>query len=153
MLLSSALSRAAIRGPGTSNPFLSSTRRTLTNSPSVMRTTLPTLKNSVARSAIFEIQITPVFSHYKNVTICLLRNAFQTFRPLLITMVMGNMLKVAAFALQFPISFYSIFFFEVLYGMMQLAVSFVFVCLFHNNIMFRRVCGKMTSGRWPPSLR
>ena len=103
--------------------------------PSLRHSLLPTMRNS----AIFELQITPVFAHYKHVMVCLLRNCFQTFRPLLITMVMGNMLKIAAFALQFPISFYSIFFFEVFYGIMQLAVSFVFVCLFHNNISFRRM--------------
>jgi hypothetical protein len=57
---------------------------------------------------------------------------------------MGNALKLAAFAFQFPVSFYSVFFFEVFYGIMQLAVSFVFVCLFHNNIMFRRVLPRMT---------
>ena len=95
-------------------------------------------------SAVFELAISPVFSHYKHVSICLLRNCFQTFRPLLITMAMGNALKLAAFAFQFPVSFYSVFFFEVFYGIMQLAVSFVFVCLFHNNIMFRRVLPRMT---------
>ena len=105
---------------------------------------LPNLRTNVlpqvvARSAIFEVQITPLFSHYRHVAICLLRNGFQTFRPLLITMVMGNLLKVAAFLLQFPVSFYSIFFFEVIYGMLQMAVSFVFVCLFHNNISLRSI--------------
>lgn len=59
-------------------------------------------------------------------------------------MAMGNALKLAAFAFQFPVSFYSVFFFEVFYGIMQLAVSFVFVCLFHNNIMFRRVLPRMS---------
>jgi hypothetical protein len=75
-----------------------------------------------------------------------MRNVFQTFRPLLITIVMGNLLKIGAFLLQFPIGFYAIFFFEAFYGIMQLAISFVFVCFFHNGMMLQR--SRVLSKHW-----
>ena len=75
-----------------------------------------------------------------------MRNVFQTFRPLLITIVMGNLLKIGAFLLQFPIGFYAIFFFEAFYGIMQLAISFVFVCFFHNGMMMQR--SRVLSKHW-----
>ncbi|KAF4660993.1 hypothetical protein FOL46_005897 [Perkinsus olseni] len=99
---------------------------------------LPACKSKIAevtnKSAIFEISVGVVVAQYKQIFLSLMRNIFQSFRPLLITVIMGNMLKMAAFLMQFPISFYSIFFFEVFYGMAQLAISFVFVCFFHNNM-------------------
>ncbi|EER00515.1 wd-repeat protein, putative [Perkinsus marinus ATCC 50983] len=99
---------------------------------------LPAFKSKIAevtnKSAIFEISVGVVLAQYKQIFLSLMRNIFQSFRPLLITVIMGNMLKMAAFLMQFPVSFYSIFFFEVFYGMAQLAISFVFVCFFHNGM-------------------
>ena len=80
-----------------------------------------------------------------------MRNLFQTFRPLLITIVMGNLLKIGAFLLQFPIGFYAIFFFEAFYGIMQLAISFVFVCFFHNGMMMQR--SRVLSRHWLRMMR
>jgi hypothetical protein len=98
------------------------------------------------QSAIFEISLLCCVSHYKHIGLCLMRNLFQTFRPLLITIVMGNLLKIGAFLLQFPIGFYAIFFFEAFYGIMQLAISFVFVCFFHNGMMMQR--SRVLSRHW-----
>ena len=98
------------------------------------------------QSAIFEISLLCCVSHYKHIGLCLMRNVFQTFRPLLITIVMGNLLKIGAFLLQFPIGFYAIFFFEAFYGIMQLAISFVFVCFFHNGMMLQR--SRVLSKHW-----
>jgi len=98
------------------------------------------------QSAIFELSLLMCVSHYKHIGLCLMRNVFQTFRPLLITIVMGNLLKIGAFLLQFPIGFYAIFFFEAFYGIMQLAISFVFVCFFHNGMMMQR--SRVLSKHW-----
>jgi hypothetical protein len=98
------------------------------------------------QSAIFEISLLCCVSHYKHIGLCLMRNVFQTFCPLLITIVMGNLLKIGAFLLQFPIGFYAIFFFEAFYGIMQLAISFVFVCFFHNGMMMQR--SRVLSKHW-----
>lgn len=103
------------------------------------------------RSAIFEISLLCCVSHYKHIGLCLMRNVFQTFRPLLITIVMGNLLKIGAFLLQFPIGFYAIFFFEAFYGIMQLAISFVFVCFFHNGMMMQR--SRVLSKHWLRHMR
>lgn len=103
------------------------------------------------KSAIFEISLLCCVSHYKHIGLCLMRNLFQTFRPLLITIVMGNLLKIGAFLLQFPIGFYAIFFFEAFYGIMQLAISFVFVCFFHNGMMMQR--SRVLSRHWLRMMR
>jgi hypothetical protein len=103
------------------------------------------------QSAIFEISLLCCVSHYKHIGLCLMRNLFQTFRPLLITIVMGNLLKIGAFLLQFPIGFYAIFFFEAFYGIMQLAISFVFVCFFHNGMMMQR--SRVLSRHWFRMMR
>ena len=104
------------------------------------------LSLAARQSAIFEISLLCCVSHYKHIGLCLMRNVFQTFRPLLITIVMGNLLKIGAFLLQFPIGFYAIFFFEAFYGIMQLAISFVFVCFFHNGMMMQR--SRVLSKHW-----
>jgi hypothetical protein len=112
------------------------------------RSFVPTnpLALAARQSAIFEVSLLMVVSHYKHIGLCMMRNVFQTFRPLLITLVMGNLLKIGAFLLQFPIGFYAIFFFEAFYGIMQLAISFVFVCFFHNGMMMQR--SRMLSKHW-----
>ena len=103
------------------------------------------------QSAIFEVSLLMCVSHYKHIGLCLMRNVFQTFRPLLITIVMGNLLKIGAFLLQFPIGFYAIFFFEAFYGIMQLAISFVFVCFFHNGMMMQK--SRVLSKHWLRMMR
>lgn len=115
----------------------------------------PVLSSSTSlatrQSAIFEVSLLMCVSHYKHIGLCMMRNVFQTFRPLLITIVMGNLLKIGAFLLQFPIGFYAIFFFEAFYGIMQLAISFVFVCFFHNGMMMQR--SRVLTRHWWASMK
>lgn len=88
---------------------------------------------------IFEISFTFLFAHYQQIFMLLARNLFQTFRPLLLAFVMGQLVKAAFFAMGAPmlISFYSIWMFEVFYGMLQCFISFLFVSMFYNNLCFR----------------
>ena len=89
---------------------------------------------------VFEIGLTFVVSHYVHIFIALARNLFQTFRPLLILFGFGQIIKAAFFAMGAPmlISFYSIWMFEVFYGLMQCIISFIFVAFFYNNLSMRR---------------
>ena len=68
------------------------------------------------------------------------RNLFYTFRPVLMLFVFGQLLKVGMFAMGAPMlmSFYSLWLFEVFYGLLQVFLSFIFVGLFYNDIAF---CG------------
>lgn len=126
-------------------------RRQVTTTLSSRFVPSSSLALAAKQSAIFEISLLCCVSHYKHIGLCLMRNLFQTFRPLLITIVMGNLLKIGAFLLQFPIGFYAIFFFEAFYGIMQLAISFVFVCFFHNGMMMQR--SRVLSRHWLRMMR
>merc|ERR1711879_258716 len=69
------------------------------------------------------------------------RGLFQSVRPLLILFVFGQILKAVFFVAGAPIwcSFYSIWMFEVIYGLAQCAISFIFICSFYNNLSFNRI--------------
>merc|ERR1712183_315435 len=70
-----------------------------------------------------------------------LRTVFQAFRPLLILIICGQGFKAVFFVAGAPIwfSFYSMWLFEVGYGLAQCAISFIFICFFYNNLSFARV--------------
>merc|ERR1711971_841037 len=88
-----------------------------------------------------EIGISFVFLHYQSIYIGVMRCLFQSFRPLLILFVFGQILKAVFFVAGAPIwlSFYSIWLFEVIYGLAQCAISFIFISFFYNNLSFARV--------------
>merc|ERR1711972_250577 len=90
---------------------------------------------------VFEIGISFVFLHYQSIFIGVMRCLFQSFRPLLILFVFGQILKAVFFVAGAPIwlSFYSIWLFEVIYGLAQCAISFIFISFFYNNLSFARV--------------
>merc|ERR1711953_932045 len=81
------------------------------------------------------------FMHYQSIFIFFARGLFQAFRPLLILFVFGQILKAVFFVAGTPIwcSFYSIWMFEVIYGLAQCAISFIFICSFYNNPSFARL--------------
>jgi len=88
---------------------------------------------------IFEVSLWFLFAHYQQILMLLARNMFQTFRPLLLAFVMGQLVKAGFFFMGAPmlISFYSIWMFEMFYGMLQCFISFLFVAMFYNNLCFR----------------
>merc|ERR1712039_610504 len=90
---------------------------------------------------VFEIGISFVFLHYQSIFIGVMRCLFQSFRPLLILFVFGQIIKAVFFVAGAPIwlSFYSIWLFEVIYGLAQCAISFIFISFFYNNLSFARM--------------
>merc|ERR1712146_587197 len=90
---------------------------------------------------VFEVGLTFVFMHYQSIFIGVMRCLFQSFRPLLILFVFGQILKAAFFIMGTPLwfSFYSIWLFEVGYGLAQCAISFIFISFFYNNLSFARI--------------
>merc|ERR1712113_618777 len=82
-----------------------------------------------------------VVLHYQSIFIGVMRCLFQSFRPLLILFVFGQILKAAFFMAGAPIwlSFYSVWMFEVIYGLAQCAISFIFICSFYGNLSFARI--------------
>merc|ERR1719311_580886 len=94
-----------------------------------------------SNSMVFEIGLTFTFLHYQSIFIGVMRCLFQSFRPLLILFVFGQILKVVFFIAGAPIwfSFYSIWLFEVGYGLAQCAISFIFISFFYNNLSFSRM--------------
>merc|ERR1719316_938570 len=89
---------------------------------------------------IFEIGLSFTFLHYQSIFIGVMRCLFQAFRPLLILFVFGQILKAVFFIAGAPIwfSFYSIWLFEVGYGLAQCAISFIFISFFYNNLSLAR---------------
>merc|ERR1712087_1019239 len=79
--------------------------------------------------------------HYQSIFIGVMRCLFQSFRPLLILFVFGQILKAVFFIAGAPIwmSFYSIWLFEVGYGLAQCIISFIFISFFYNNLSFARI--------------
>merc|ERR1712160_231330 len=77
----------------------------------------------------------------QSIFIGVMRCLFQSFRPLLILFVFGQILKAVFFVAGAPIwlSFYSIWLFEVSYGLAQCAISFIFISFFYNNLSFSRM--------------
>eukprot|EP00929_Paragymnodinium_shiwhaense_P044606 TRINITY_DN2285_c0_g2_i1.p2 TRINITY_DN2285_c0_g2~~TRINITY_DN2285_c0_g2_i1.p2 ORF type:complete len:222 (+),score=64.08 TRINITY_DN2285_c0_g2_i1:65-730(+) len=90
---------------------------------------------------VFEVGLSFVVLHYQSIFIGVMRCLFQSFRPLLILFVFGQILKAVFFIAGAPIwfSFYSIWLFEVGYGLAQCAISFIFISFFYNNLSFSRV--------------
>eukprot|EP00928_Gymnodinium_smaydae_P046453 TRINITY_DN30950_c0_g1_i1.p1 TRINITY_DN30950_c0_g1~~TRINITY_DN30950_c0_g1_i1.p1 ORF type:complete len:234 (+),score=51.29 TRINITY_DN30950_c0_g1_i1:48-704(+) len=90
---------------------------------------------------VFEIGLTFTFTHYISIFQSFARCLFQAFRPLLILFVFGQLIKAAFFMMGAPLwfSFYSIWLFEVGYGLAQCAISFIFISFFYNNCSFARV--------------
>merc|ERR1719329_1547198 len=85
--------------------------------------------------------------HYQNIVPMVLRTAFQAFRPLLILFIFGQILKAVFFIAGAPIwfSFYSIWMFEVGYGLFQCLLSMIFIGTFYGNLLFPRVRPTMTA--------
>merc|ERR1711972_1081530 len=92
-------------------------------------------------SMVFEVGLSFVVLHYQSIFIGVMRCLFQSFRPLLILFVFGQILKAVFFVAGAPIwlSFYSIWLFEVIYGLAQCAISFIFISFFYNNLSFARL--------------
>lgn len=92
-------------------------------------------------SMVFEIGISFVVLHYQSIFIGVMRCLFQAFRPLLILFIFGQIIKAVFFIAGAPIwmSFYSIWLFEVTYGLAQCAISFIFISFFYNNLSFARI--------------
>merc|ERR1712039_243325 len=80
-------------------------------------------------------------THYQAIFIGVCRCLFQSFRPMLILFGFGQIIKAIFFITGAPLSFalYSIWLFEVGYGLAQCAISFIFICFFYNNLSFARV--------------
>merc|ERR1719461_260923 len=102
---------------------------------------LPVQKTALTNAMVFEIGLTFTFMHYQSIFIFFARGLFQAFRPLLILFVFGQILKAVFFVAGAPIwcSFYSIWMFEVIYGLAQCAISFIFISFFYNNLSFARL--------------
>merc|ERR1711920_143655 len=98
------------------------------------------LESLRSRALVFEIGITFVFSHYVSIFQSFARCLFQSFRPLLILFVFGQIIKAAFFAMGAPLwfSFYSIWLFEVGYGLFQCLLSLIFIGTFYGNLLFPR---------------
>merc|ERR1740121_3116302 len=90
---------------------------------------------------VFEVGLSFVVMHYQSIFIGVMRCLFQSFRPLLILFVFGQILKAVFFVAGAPIwlSFFSIWLFEVIYGLAQCAISFIFISFFYNNLSFARM--------------
>merc|ERR1719478_1953062 len=90
---------------------------------------------------VFELGLSFVVLHYQSIFIGVMRCVFQSFRPLLILFVFGQILKAVFFIAGTPIwfSFYSIWLFEVGYGLAQCIISFIFIAFFYNNLSFARI--------------
>merc|ERR1712241_1199956 len=99
-----------------------------------------------SNSMVFEVGLSFVVLHYQSIFIGVMRCLFQSFRPLLILFVFGQILKAVFFVAGAPIwlSFYSIWLFEVVYGLAQCAISFIFISFFYNNLSFARVRPALT---------
>merc|ERR1712207_93398 len=95
-----------------------------------------TVDNMRSNSMVFEFGLSFVVLHYQSIFIGVMRCLFQSFRPLLILFVFGQILKAVFFVAGAPIwlSFYSIWLFEVIYGLAQCAISF-----FYINLSFARM--------------
>jgi hypothetical protein len=102
---------------------------------------------SMRRSGmIFEIGLTFTVTHYQSMIVYFARGLFQSVRPLLILFIFSQILKAVFFVAGAPIwfSFYSIWMFEVVYGLFQCALSFIFICSFYNNLSFARLRPTLT---------
>merc|ERR1712178_580734 len=99
------------------------------------------VENVRREGMIFEIGILFTLTHYVHIFQSVARGLFQSFRPLLILYVFSHILKAVFFIAGAPIwfSFYSIWMFEVGYGLFQCLLSLIFIGTFYNNLLFPRV--------------
>merc|ERR1712187_572657 len=99
------------------------------------------VKEVKSKNLVFEIGFTFTFMHYQAIVPAAMRTLFQAFRPLLILFIFSQILKSVFFLAGTPIwfSFYSIWMFEVVYGLFQCMLSFIFICSFYNNLSFARI--------------
>jgi len=122
---------------------------------------------------VVEVSVLWLKDALQNLVVGMARNLFYTFRPVLMLFVFGQLLKVGMFAMGAPMlmSFYSVWLFEVFYGLLQVFLSFIFVGLFYNDIAFcggrntsaaaRRVAGqvgraelfKMEMAKWARGMK
>merc|ERR1719231_661866 len=108
---------------------------------SAQQAAVSVLESAKSEAMVFELGLSFVVLHYQSIFIGVMRCLFQSFRPLLILFVFGQILKAVFFIMGAPIwfSFYSIWLFEVGYGLAQCAISFIFISFFYNNLSFARV--------------
>merc|ERR1719198_1441338 len=99
-----------------------------------------------ADNLVFEIGLSFTVAHYQAILIAFCRTLFQAFRPLLILFIFSQLIKTAFFLAGAPVwfSFYSIWMFEVGYGLFQCMLSFLFIAFFYNNLLFARVRPALT---------
>merc|ERR1711953_1587796 len=88
-----------------------------------------------------EIGILFTLTHYVHIFQSVARGLFQSFRPLLILYFFSHILKAVFFIAGAPIwfSFYSIWMFEVGYGLFQCLLSMIFIGTFYGNLLMPRV--------------
>merc|ERR1719231_1517474 len=108
---------------------------------SAQQAAVSVLESAKSEAMVFELGLSFVVLHYQSIFIGVMRCLFQSFRPLLILFVFGQILKAVFFIMGAPIwfSFYSIWLFEVGYGLAQCAISFIFISFFYNNLSFSRI--------------
>lgn len=101
----------------------------------------PSVTSQVAsKGLVFEFSVFWVITAYKEIAIGLIRNTFYTFRPVIMFFVMGYVVKFAFFLMGAPmlISFYSVWLFEVGYGLAQCVLSVIFLTqLAYMDMSFR----------------
>merc|ERR1712194_496825 len=97
---------------------------------------------------VFEFSMFWLVTSFKEISIGLIRNSFYTFRPVIMFMGMGYLVKFLFFLMGAPmlVSFYSIWLFEVSYGLAQCVLSVIFLTqLAYADMSFR--------GRLRPALK
>lgn len=101
-----------------------------------------------SKGLVFEFSMFWIISAWKEIGIGFIRNTFYTFRPVIMFFVMGYVVKFAFFLMGAPmlVSFYSVWLFEVGYGLAQCVLSVIFLTqLAYMDMSFR--------GRIRPALR
>merc|ERR1712187_231836 len=98
------------------------------------------VKEVKSKNLVFEIGVTFTFMHYQAIVPAAMRTLFQAFRPLLILFIFGQILKSVFFLAGTPIwfSLYSVWMFEVGYGLFQCVLSFLVIAFFYNNLSLAR---------------
>merc|ERR1712137_1481917 len=147
-VIGSSIARKSIWHRSISENMCAQTRKPLDSVSSFSTTQAPTTQNAEAvlsnvqsKSMVFEIGLSFLVTHHLSIFMSVMRCLFQSFRPLLILFIFGQILKAVFFIMGAPIwfSFYSIWIFEVIYGLAQCAISFIFISFFYNNLSFARV--------------
>lgn len=121
--------------------------KTLVAAPKAVEEVAASINTVRQNGMIFEIGILFTLTHYVHIFQSVARGLFQSFRPLLILYVFSHILKAVFFVAGAPIwfSFYSIWMFEVGYGLFQCLLSLIFIGTFYGNLLFPRVRPTMTA--------